>query len=70
VLLSFMCRSNGYRVAEQMFPAFGIDEHNALEYLSRAGIDLADPIVATTPTEDPLSDPGYDGMMFVCGRLA
>jgi NNMT/PNMT/TEMT family len=70
VLLSFMCRSGGYRIGHQSFPAFSIDEDNIVDYLDRAGIELADPAVSTAPTEDPASDPGYDGMVFVCGRLA
>ncbi|MGH2714249.1 MAG: hypothetical protein ACRDM7_10270 [Thermoleophilaceae bacterium] len=70
VLLSFMCRSGGYRIGHQSFPAFSIDEDNICDYLARAGIELAEPVVSTAPTEDPASDPGYDGMVFVCGRLA
>jgi hypothetical protein len=70
VLLSFMCRSGGYRIGHQSFPAFSIDEDNICDYLERAGIELAEPVVSTAPTEDPASDPGYDGMVFVCGRLA
>jgi hypothetical protein len=70
LLLSFMCRSGGYRIGHQNFPAFSIDEDNVCDYLARAGIELAQPVVSTTPTEDPASDPGYDGMVFVCGRLA
>jgi NNMT/PNMT/TEMT family len=70
LLLSFMCRSGGYRIGHQSFPAFSIDEDNICRYLERAGIELVAPVVTTAPTEDPLSDPGYDGMVFVCGRLA
>jgi hypothetical protein len=70
VLLSFMCRSTGYRIAHQDFPAFDIDEHNVWSYLERAGVDLSDRVLKTVPTEDPASYPGYDGMLFIGGRLA
>jgi hypothetical protein len=69
VLLSFMCRSSGYRIAHQDFPAFDIDEHNVWSYLERAGVNLADGVLRTAPTEDPSSYPGYDGMLFIGGRL-
>ena len=41
-LLSFMCRSSGYRIAHQDFPAFDIDESNVWSYLERAGVVLED----------------------------
>jgi NNMT/PNMT/TEMT family protein len=69
VLLSFMCRSAGYRIAHQDFPAISVDEEGILDDLRRAGLDLVDPVLSTAPTEDPASQPGYDGMVFVCGRL-
>jgi hypothetical protein len=69
VLLSFMCRSTGYRIAHQDFPAFDIDEHNISSYLERAGVKLLEPVLRTVPTEDPSSYPGYDGMLFIGGRL-
>ena len=69
VLLSCMCRSTGYRIAHQDFPAFDVNEHNVLGYLERAGVTLADRVLKTVPTEDPSSYPGYDGMLFVGGRL-
>jgi hypothetical protein len=69
VLLSFMCRSDGYTVGHCDFPAFSIDEDNVFDYLSRAGLDLGDTALRTAPTEDPESMPGYDGMLFIGGRL-
>lgn len=69
VLLSFMCRSSGYTIAHQDFPAFDINEQNVWSYLERAGIHLEDGVVQTTATEDPESYPGYDGMLFIGGRL-
>jgi len=69
-LLSFMCRSSGYRIAHQEFPAFDIDESNVWNYLERAGLILEDRDLKTVPTEDPASYPGYDGMLFIGGRLA
>jgi NNMT/PNMT/TEMT family len=68
-LLSFMCRSTGYRIAHQEFPAFDVDEHNVWSYLERAGVNLTDRVLKTVPTEDPASYPGYDGMLFIGGRL-
>lgn len=70
VLLSFMCRSAGYRIADRDFPAVSVDEERILDDLRRAGLDLVDPVLTTAPTEDPASQPGYDGMVFVCGRLS
>jgi hypothetical protein len=69
VLLSFMCRSNGYSIGHQDFPAFDVDERNVWRYLEEAGLDLAEVVLKTVPTEDPLSFPGYDGMLFIGGRL-
>jgi hypothetical protein len=70
VLLSFMCRSDGYTVGLSDFPAFSIDETNVFEYLSRGGLELEEVSFRTAPTEDPASGPGYDGMIFIGGRLA
>ena len=69
VLLSFMCRSSGYVVGQREFPAFAIDEDNVERYLAKAGIELVDVELGTAATEDPSSQPGYDGMVFVGGRL-
>ena len=69
VLLSFMCRSTGYRIAHQEFPAFNVDEQNVWDYLERAGVNFADGVLRTVPTEVPSSHPGYDGMLFIGGRL-
>jgi hypothetical protein len=69
VLLSFMCRSSGYRVAHQDFPAFDVDEQNVWGYLEQAGVNLIDGVLRTAETEDPSSYPGYDGMLFIGGRL-
>jgi hypothetical protein len=69
VLLSFMCRSSGYRIAHQEFPAFDVDEHSIWRYLELAGVRLADVELRTAPTEDPSSHPGYDGMLLMGGRL-
>ena len=69
VLLSFMCRSKGYTVAGVEFPAFAVDESSVMGYLEAAGIGLEGPLLQIAPTEDPGSQPGYDGMVFVGGRL-
>ncbi len=70
VVLSFLCRSHGYRVDGQEFPAFPLEEDSVLEVLEEAGLSLVDPQVRAAPTEDLDSQPGYDGMVFVAGRLA
>ena len=70
VVLSFLCRSHGYRVDCQEFPAFPLEHDSVLEVLGEAGLTLVEPQVRATPTEDPDSHPGYDGMVFVAGRLA
>jgi NNMT/PNMT/TEMT family len=69
MLLSFMCRSSGYQIAHQEFPAFDVNEDNIWRYLQNAGIELEDGLTRTVPTEDPDSYPGYDGMLFIAGRL-
>lgn len=69
VLMSFMCRSDGYVVAGRDFPAVSIDEDNIFGYLRRAGVPLTDVELRTAETEDPKSMPGYDGMLFIGGRL-
>ncbi len=69
ILLSCMCRSPGYVLAGRDFPAFSIDEHSIGGYLERAGVRLSDPLLRTTPAEDPASQPGYEGLLFIGGRL-
>jgi NNMT/PNMT/TEMT family len=69
VLLSFVCRSHCYRVNGQEFPVFALDEDSVLELLADAGVSLANPQVRAAPTEDPNSQRGYEGMVFVAGRL-
>lgn len=69
VLMSFMCRSEGYTVAGVEFPAFAVDESSLMSYLEAAGVGLESPLLRIAPTEDPSSQPGYDGMVFVGGRL-
>jgi hypothetical protein len=69
LLTSFICRSSGYRIHQRDFPAFGIDEASAFHYLQRAGIELRDVQVQSVGAQDPASDPGYDGLLFIAGRL-
>jgi hypothetical protein len=64
-----MCRSNGYKIGHQDFPAFDIDEQSVWRYLERAGMNLSDAVLRTAPTEDPDAHPGYDGMLFIGGSL-
>jgi NNMT/PNMT/TEMT family protein len=69
MLLSFMCRSEGYTIGHSDFPAFSIDEHNVFDYLERAGLELEDVELSTTPCEDPSTMPGYDALLFIGARL-
>ena len=69
LLLSFMCKSDGYMIGQREFPAFSIDEHNVFGYLERGGLRLEDVELSTTPCEDPSTMPGYDALLFIGGRL-
>jgi hypothetical protein len=69
LLLSFMCKSDGYTIGQRQFPAFSIDEHNVFGYLERAGLELEDVELTTTPCEDASTLPGYDSLLFIGGRL-
>ena len=69
VLMSFMSRSEGYTIDGMDFPAFGVDEANLLAYLRRAGVGLTDVVMRTCGTDDASSGPGYEGLLFVAGRL-
>jgi hypothetical protein len=69
LLLSFMCKSKGYTIGHSDFPAFSIDEHNVFGYLERAGLELEDVQLTTTPCEDPSTMPGYDALLFIGARL-
>ena len=69
LLLSLMSRSPGYRIDDIDFPAFGVDSENIGGYLARAGIEI-DPIdIRYVPTEVSSSESGYDGLIFIGGRL-
>jgi hypothetical protein len=69
LLTSFICRSSGYTIQQRDFPAFGIDESSVFRYLERAGLQLEDVEVRSVPAEDPDSNPGYEGLLFLAGRL-
>ena len=70
LLTSFIRRSSGYTIQQRDFPAFGVDETSIFGYLDAAGLRLEDVEVRSVAAEDPASDPGYDGLLFVAGRLA
>jgi hypothetical protein len=70
LLTSFICHSSGYRIHGRDFPAFAIDERSVFQYLERAGIRLLDVEVRSVAAQAPDSDPGYDGLLFVAGRLS
>jgi hypothetical protein len=69
LLTSFICRSSGYRIHQRDFPAFAIDRDCVFHYLELAGVRLEDVAVQTVAAENPGSDPGYEGLLFVSGRL-
>jgi hypothetical protein len=69
LLLSLMCESQGYTIGPSDFPAFSIDESNIFDYLERAGLELEDVELSTTPCEDPSTAPGYDSLLFIGARL-
>ena len=69
LLTSFIRRSSGYTIQQRDFPAFAVDETSILDYLDAAGLTLADVEVRSVAAENPASDPGYDGLLFVAGRL-
>jgi len=69
LLTSFICRSAGYTITQQQFPAFAVDESSIFGYLQKAGLQLQDVEVRSVPSEDPDSNPGYDGLLFVAGHL-
>jgi hypothetical protein len=69
LLTSFICHSSGYRIHQSDFPAFAIDQESVFHYLDRAGVRLRDVEVRSVPAQDPESNPGYDGLLFIAGRL-
>lgn len=69
LLTSFICRSAGYTIHERDFPAFAVDESSIFGYLERAGVELEDVEVRSVASEDLSCDPGYEGLLFVAGRL-
>jgi len=69
LLTSFICRSGGYTIQQRDFPAFAVDRESIFGYFERAGLELDDVEVRSVPTEDSASDPGYEGLLFVGGRL-
>jgi len=54
---------------QREFPAFAVDQRSILGYLERAGLKLEDVEVRSVPSEDPASNPGSEGLLFVAGRL-
>lgn len=70
LLTSFICHSAGYTIQQRDFPAFCVDESNIFHFLERAGVELEDVQLRTVGAENPASDPGYGGLLFVAGRLA
>jgi hypothetical protein len=69
LLTSFICRSAGYTIQQRDFPAFCIDRDSIFGYLEQAGLRLEDVEVRSVVSEDAASNPGYDGLLFVAGRL-
>jgi hypothetical protein len=69
VLMSFITQSSGWRVGGRDYPSFPVDAGNIGGYLERAGIRLEHTAMQTVAADRPDTDPGYDGLMFVAGRL-
>ena len=69
LLTSFICRSVGYTVGRQDFPAFAVDESSIFGYLDQAGIQIDDVEVRWVASEHLSSNPEYEGVLFVAGRL-
>ena len=67
--LSFMCRSRGYAIDGEHFPAIALDPESLLPYLARAGFKLARFKLHAVPTEGTADETGYAGLMFVAGTL-
>lgn len=70
IFMSFMRRSLGYSVAGIRFPALDVDEETLPGYFDRAGFKMTEVTWRTTPVEDPPTREGYQGMVFLSGRLA
>lgn len=69
MLLSCITRSNGWVIDGQDFPSFGVDRESVLAALQQTGLRLEDVQVSEIAAEDPASGPGYEGLLFVAGRL-
>ncbi|MGI8593490.1 MAG: hypothetical protein ACR2ML_03820 [Solirubrobacteraceae bacterium] len=69
LFLSFMRRSDGYRLDQLDFPAVAVDEVTLPSILHRASVCLEPLLIRVAPVQDPPTRPGYEGMVFVAGRL-
>ena len=68
--LAYIRRSQPYHLNDDaVYPAFSVDENSIPSLLERAGLDLEDLQVMLGPRDEPPARPGYDGMVFVSGRL-
>ena len=71
VALAYIRRSGPYRLDDAtLHPAVAVDEDSLPRLLDAAGLRFADMEIRRGPREDPPARPGYDGMVFVSGRLA
>jgi lysine decarboxylase len=70
LFMSFMSGSHGYTVDGREFPGFALDETNVMTYLDRAGVALTDVVLRTCAADEPGSAPGYEGLLFVAGRVS
>jgi lysine decarboxylase len=69
VLLSLLEGSTGYPVDGVRFPAVPLDARTLPAELKRAGLLLEDLALMTVAAEEPAHDPGYEGLIFVGGRV-
>lgn len=69
VFLSFIAGSTGYPVAGRTYPAVTLDPASLLGELGRAGLSFEHFRLQSAPTECAPAETGYDGLIFVAGRL-
>jgi hypothetical protein len=71
IVLAYARNSGSYRLEDAtLYPALAVNEDSLPRLLDAAGLRFEDLTIRRGPLEDPPARPGYDGMVFACGRLA
>lgn len=71
VALAYIRRSGPYSLDDAtLYPAVAVDEDSLPGLLDAAGLRFAEVEIHRGALQDPPARPGYDGMVFVSGRLA